>query len=511
VYSTDENDNKVVEGIKAWVYTEFQAATEYSVRKPLQLDRDNNYPLPAMLNDDDEVVLDESDLIIEGDVDELSEIKVDDLVYYYASDDEDVDGDMYPDKVKLLVVRDTFEGKYTKKVDSNTFVIGGTTFDRSSDVASLSITLGDDYKLFLDKDGDIYAVTDATEADVDTNYALFINVDTGDVEDISGVRTLDTAPTVRLFTSGGDAVVYDLDTDKLKTEAKTTNNWDTDVAAGVVTLGSITFEYDATSLVITPDAVGVGLGDLVTYELNSDGQLDKLELATTKGALGTNYDTDEMVLADSYDVTDNTVIFDKSSVSWDDWEVVGESFLSSNMTGEYAVNEDDWFVEAMVVFTGGDTTDTSYAIITDVQDVYDTDQDAAVQEVSVLVGGEELSYNTIEGYDVTGDAEYVTLSAVRTLTIDDDGYLTDIDAPSGTNDGNALTVSAIEGMKLRADDGVRYTIADDASVYILEWDATNSEWDAEVTDFNSILVDDNVKLYDYDSDLGYGIVVIELQ
>jgi len=341
---------------------------------------------------------------------------------------------------------------------------------------------------------------------------LFINVDTGDVEDISGVRTLETAPTVRLFTAGGDAVVYDLDTDGLKTDSKTTSSWDTDVNVGSVTLGSITFEYDATSLVITPSATdGVAYESLVTYELNSDGQLDKLELATTDGALGSDYDTDEMVLADSYDVTNNTVIFDKEDSSWDDWEVVGEPFLSGTMTGEYVVNEDDWFVEAMVVETGGDTTDTSYAIVTEVQDVYDTDQDAQVQEVSVLVDGEELSYNTIEGYDVKGDAEYVTLSAIRTLTIDSDGYLTDIDTPTETNDGDALTVSAIEGMKLRADDGKRYTIADDASVYILEWDATNSEWDAEVTNFNNILADDNVKLYDYDSDLGYGIVIIELQ
>ncbi|MBG0764948.1 MAG: hypothetical protein H0S78_08690 [Tissierellales bacterium] len=84
-----------------------------------------------------------------------------------------------------------------------------------------------------------------------------------------------------------------------------------------------------------------------------------------------------------------------------------------------------------------------------------------------------------------------------------DGLVTVV-TPKTDEADTFTTVSAIEGMKLRNQDGKLETVASDATVYILE--------DGEMTvgAFEDILEGDYVDLYDANSDGEWTIVVLDL-
>jgi hypothetical protein len=483
------DDNDVVQGVIAWDYELTEATGTYSVRNELKLTRSSAYELPAMENADGDLILDEENLTVEGDVDSLEDIEKNDLLYYYASADE---SDEYPGKVKVLVVRDTFEGKYTKLVDSDTWVFGGVQLDKSVDAGTFTKTpvLGTEYKLVLDKDGDLYDVREAEgDVTVDEDYALYITKSNGTVETIESVSSVDTAPSVRLFTAGGDPVVYDLDLTGLTIGD----------SGDSITIGALNVDGD---LVVTTNTA-INYGDLVEYELNSDGELTSVTVSTTDSLNNIEYDSTEMVLDDSYDVTDNTVIFNYDG-DWDDWTVEGEAFLTdgSDMEGSYIVDSTDWFVKVMVVTSGGGlTTDETYAVITEVTDVYDEDQEEAVKEITALVNGAEVTYLT-EDASAADSIDDTYISTVAALTLSD-GLVTVV-TPKTDEADTFTTVSAIEGMKLRNQDGKLETVASDATVYILE--------DGEMTvgAFEDILEGDYVDLYDANSDGEWTIVVLDL-
>jgi len=507
----DEDDNDKVLGVVAWDY-ELKTNVNYSTRTPLALSRGSSKDLPAMENDDDDLVLDEENLTIEGDVDKLEDIDTDDLVYYYASEDE---SDEYPGKVKLLVVRDTFEGKYTKKVDSDTWVFGGEELDKSVDAVSSwtkTPTLGTEYKLVLDKNGDLYDIQEATDdTTVDEDYALFIKESDGVLVDEAGVYIVDTMPKVRLFTAGGDDVLYEIDIADLEDE---TDDWTTDGAIELSdTAGNFKVQYVAgtTNIDVT---VNINEEDLVEYTLNDDGQLDSIEtFGQTYDTVG--YDRDNMLLDDSYDVVDDTVIFSVQGASnWTDWTVEEETYLTDEETNDLEINfivdTDDYFVKVIVVNDGGDQTDpdTVYAMITDYAEAYDEEQDEAVFEITALVDGEEVIYLTEDASAADADIydPYVDNVDLAVLTFDD-GLVEKVEkADDVDTDKMDFVVDEIEGMKLRSEtDGKLYTITEDASVFLV--DGT----DVETVTFDDILSGDNVELYDKNSDGEFGVVVITIQ
>jgi len=507
----DEDDNDKVLGVVAWDY-ELKTNVNYSTRTPLALSRGSSKDLPAMENDDDDLVLDEENLTIEGDVDKLEDIDTDDLVYYYASEDE---SDEYPGKVKLLVVRDTFEGKYTKKVDSDTWVFGGEELDKSVDAVSSwtkTPTLGTEYKLVLDKNGDLYDIQEATDdTTVDEDYALFIKESDGVLVDEADVYIVDTMPKVRLFTAGGDDVLYEIDIADLEDE---TDDWTTDGAIELSdTAGNFKVQYVAgtTNIDVT---VNINEEDLVEYTLNDDGQLDSIEtFGQTYDTVG--YDRDNMLLDDSYDVVDDTVIFSVQGASnWTDWTVEEETYLTDEETNDLEINfivdTDDYFVKVIVVNDGGDQTDpdTVYAMITDYAEAYDEEQDEAVFEITALVDGEEVIYLTEDASAADADIydPYVDNVDLAVLTFDD-GLVEKVEkADDVDTDKMDFVVDEIEGMKLRSEtDGKLYTITEDASVFLV--DGT----DVETVTFDDILSGDNVELYDKNSDGEFGVVVITIQ
>jgi hypothetical protein len=493
------DDDDVVLGVVAWDYDFFPATGTYSERTPTQLTRSSGSRLlPSVLDADDEEVLDEENLTIEGDVEALEDIEKDDLVYYYATETEGDEGN--PAKVKLIVIRETFDGKYTRKVDTNEWTIGGETFEISVNAKEPftdSLVLGEEYTLTLDKDGKVYDAEKYSAGTVEEDYALFIAPSNGVVDEEADVYVVDTMPKVRLFTEGGDAVLYEIEVDDLADE---TDDWTTDAAIQLSDTDGL-FELSYTvggDIVIDTTLIKE---DLVEYTLNDDGQVDSIELVDETYA-DIDYDEDDMVVNNSYDVLDTTVIFSTQDGDWNDWTVEEVSFLTDgtdSMSAKFVVDADDYFVKVMVVESGGDVEDpdTTYAVITDAVDVYDEDQDAAVLELTALVDGEEVTYLTEEDAISSVDTDLVVI-----LTLDD-GLVDKIEYPDSEED---FEVSEVKGMQLREEGtGLLYTIADDAAVFLIDDDG------AEAVDFNDIIVGDNVELYDYDEDDDvYGVVVIDL-
>jgi hypothetical protein len=500
VYDGDDVETVTPEGIIAWQYDLWQATNTYSVRRPLQLDRGTlasaSYKLPAMLDADDDAVLDEAELTIEGDVETLEDIEEDDLVYYYASDTETIDSNAHPKKVKLLVVRDTFEGKYTKKVDSDTWVFGGETFDKSSDAVTNwtdSPTFGDDFKLVLDKDGDVYDIIAVSEAASDTKYGLFVDTKDGTLDEVANEYSVDAEPQVWLITDGGDLVKYDVDTSGLDLSNLATEGTTTASIDGL-TLTATTAEAIEVSTVS-----GINLGTLVSFTLDSDGFVDSITKAAIDGTGNYEYDSDSNEYDGSFFLTDNTVIFDKTGSSWTDWTVDDEGLLGTTGTATYVLDEYNLDVVVVTATNGVSSAEDTYAIITDYAQVYDADQDAEVQEVTAFVNGVEVTYNTDDA-SLVDDAD---ISSVSALTIED-GLLTGVTYKP--DEATFTTVSAIEGMRLRnAGDDKLYTVADDAIVYVLDADGVT------VGDYSEILVEDKVDLYDTNDDGEYQIVVLDLR
>jgi hypothetical protein len=480
------DDDDVIQGIVAWEFELDEARRTYSVRNPLVVSGANgDLVLPATLDADDEEILDTENLTIEGDVDSLEDIEKGDLLYYYASKDGS-DEDDNPDKVKLLVIRDTFEGKYTRELTAGSkWVVGGVTYEKGDFVDTFAaFELGDTLKLTLDKDENVYDIEIAEEATTETNYALFITATNGAVETIQNVKSVDTAPTVRLFTEGGDVVVYDMDLTGL--DVTTTDS---------ITVGA--FNVDET-LAITMNTT-INFADLVTYELNSDGEVKSVDLATTTNL--NTYDTTDKLINDSYDVIESTVVFNgDDDMSWNDWTIEGESYLDSSMEGVFAANTDDYYAEAVVVTSGGSVgTDETYAVVTDAISVFDEEQDDATIEYTMLVDGQEVEY--LADIDSNPGSGFDETDLLVKVTIDEDtGLVTAIGTTvSHDNSGNEEVVEVYnEPDRIRVTGGALYTLQEGYDVYILEMDGTDTV--ASVGSLDDVLVEDDVMLYDTDGD-----------
>jgi hypothetical protein len=492
VYSGDLDGTATVQGVIAMDYTLHEMANTYSVRSPLKLDR-TSIPLPK----DEDGNLDEANLTIEGDATALTEIEKGDLVYVYATDNKTANTDD-PNKVKLLVVRDTYEGKVTEVDTTNdTAVVGGVTFTDGLDVQTNLVSpanVGADVVLTLDKDGEVYDWKPAdTTTEVDTEYAIYVEAGNGKVGIDSFLdRYVMTTPKVKVFTTNGDVVVYDLDI----SDIDLTSN-----GAQTVTLGSITVEFDgsdsSTLTVAAIDPAVTTFRALVELTMNDDGELTSVG---TTSAMQSTYAYSNELMDSKYDVDDDTIVLDISGNDETKWTVEGKALLGTSGTAAYITDADYDVVIAAVTDSDSDVagTDATFAVVKSFVDYYDADQDAAVQKVTVWVDGTEMVYVTT----ATNTAIEADKEVVSEITIDDEGYLTNITQAAV---GKSITVAAIEGMKLRAEsDDTLSTLADDVTVYL--YDGT----EMTIGEFADILVEDQVHLYDTNDDGEYRLAVIDI-
>ena len=448
VYDDDKGD--AVKGVIVWQSEAFQITNEYSSRRPLELQR---YLLP----EDDDGELDVDSLMVEGDVDTLEEIAEDDIVHLYSSEYL-VDGlstNVAPDKMKIVVARDTFEGKATKKAtDFEQVVVGGSTFNLSdfqTDNFS-SLVLGESYTLYFDKDGDVFTWTDLEADVVAEGYGVFVTLGDGSVvDDQFGEKSLDDVPAIKIFTSGGDVVTYNIDTSGLST-----------TYTGISTLGAIALDGNGTT--ITASAV-VSKGALIKYDLNSDDEVSNVTTASIN-TYGAVFDETEMLLG-NYDVVDNTLIFN-ISVDVDDedtWEVIEASSLSSNITGQYV--NDGFDVETMTVVSGMEVGNV-YAAVIDSGLAINSDDDE-VYELTLLEGGVEKTYLTSTKEQAYED--FATTDGFVKLSLDS-GEVTTVEAIAlATSTNTAVKIDTVEDTRIQGTIGEGdyvFKLANDVVVYVID-------------------------------------------
>jgi hypothetical protein len=477
------NDDNEAVGVVAWDF-DIKTNVNYSERTPFAISRGSSKDLPVMENDDDEEVLDEENLVIEGAVDALEDIDSEDLVYYYAADDE---SDGYPAYVKVLVVRDSFQGKFTKRdSDDLAGVFGGTSFDLSdfAAVADLSgADLGSTYDLTLDKDGDIYDYELVDEDEVVEGYAIYVDEADGTLtqDDFTLDLSVDKAPRVKLFTTGGDVVVYNLDTDDL-----------TPTDGEITTVGAFTLTVKDSTDKIELSGASFAIGNLVEFDLNSDGAITDIKLvADVKNG---EFDATDMLVGD-FDVTDSTVIFniDEPASDEDVWEVLDAEDLVDGDSYDYVVGDN---FNADVLVAKGDLVeaDATYAVVTEYADALDEDDDE-VFELTVIANGESTTYLTttdvLEGDIVVADADDSYVDEIVTL----DFSSGKVDAINTTTTV-AITIDEMSGDRIKADNGDIYTLDDDVAVFIIEDDDYSAGLASDLLEGDKLQVvadsDDNI-------------------
>jgi hypothetical protein len=468
----DDDDNVI--GIVAMEFEIVQIETEYSSRRPVVLNGANGIMLPAYEDDDDDEVLDADMVTVDGDVDSLSDIEEDDLVYVYASDTEgDVDG--HPYILKLEVVRDVVEGVELQEVeDDDEAVFDGDDYDASlfGGLDFDTFELGVEYDLTLDKDGDVYSMEEADEDDTVEGYAVYVSEANGDVDedDFTEELSVDTEPRVKVFTDGGDVVIYDINTDDLadETDDFTTND--------SVDLGDITLEFTTSTGII--EVQGLDNRDLVEIELNSDNEITEISMVGITYS-DSDYDEDDMLL-DDIDVVSSTLVFDIQEDDEDDWTIADYADLVDEITGEYDYDEDDFEVLAMTVTDGMDAGDT-YAAVTKVVSYYDGDD--TVDKIRALVDGEEVTYLAEDGVDLDDTVDEIVI-----LEFDGDRV-----ESYTTTEAIDIEVASIDSIRVRAEDGDLYTMDDDVVVVLIDEDdfVAGELSDVLEGDFVDLIVNDD--------------------
>lgn len=476
--------------------------------------------LPVKIDIYDDEVVDFDNLIIKGDANSLEEIQKDDIVVVYASDYND---DGYPQVVTLAVSKDKLEGKVTKKYDSNTFDVAGVKVDtteyRCIAYIGNDIQLGDEGIFYLDDNGEIIVFDGITELE---NYAIIMGVENGDFSTNFNTTTIDNYAEVKLATAEGEELIFELYSDyDSNNDYEPFNSFESFELSGA-TIDDATYVYkeDGGYYYIAVDD-SLRTGTLVKYGLNSDNQIDKLEIVDVTHE---NLEVSGSTLGNTYRFTEDTIIFDAGN----DYAVVNlDDIVEDTMIDVILVEDEDSVfgdIEVIIVPAGAVyyADDGIYAMILDVDYALDS-YDNEVQELSLLVDGEEVAYLTDDDCVVTDNQLDESYYNLYDLTMDDD-VVTDVNDivdgciveiyggnPYGSE---ALRIEAIDtGERIIRFNNLNYSISDDVVVYISEYNTYYEEFEDVIAgDLNDIEVDSYIKAYnldiDDDDDEGLDVIIV---
>jgi hypothetical protein len=316
-----------------------------------------DWPTPVVVEDvdvDDLVIedklgsdidLDEDDdylmVALDGSEFALADLEENDLVYSFNND------------TILVVVRDVVEGEFNRQrseyadvyIDGVKYDVymddpteaywstdGGDDFDQSS----YNKLLGEDVVAYLDAQGKVFLMYGVSDKEDDSMYAVIVND--------AKVETSGYAEEylIKLLTEKGDVVVYNIDEDYYDDElAASGGNW-ADFAGA------------------NNDNVTEKRGTLITFELNSAGEIDEMALVTVKEVTlkmaddGDDIDDYGRFKDSGYKYAhDDIVVFDISSADVDDWDVVGWNALAdATGTVDVKAEYDGRWIMALLLVTG---------------------------------------------------------------------------------------------------------------------------------------------------------------
>lgn len=443
---------------------EIYSVAEWEAKETLQWDGDLAEELADddtlngakfVKNDDKEIDTDKFTLL---GAKSLKDIEKDDVVTYYLNTDKEI--------TKVEVSSDVVEGKVTKvkngeddnkKVQVEKATIDGKEYKVAIDKNNNSevlvdVALGDEGKFFLNYAGKIAFKDVESEA---KDYAIVLLAPGAD----GGYDKNDVK--IKLLTADGKKTVYTIDEDTAK-------KLDTKLNDGK------TFVEDT----------------VVAYNVNKNGELDKLEACA-----GSNADRlSSKGYLDKVKVSDNVVVFKKN---------VNNKFtvgaLSDVPTNKDLKNSTKYLnkkgdkVVAIVLGAGNSKDDSVYGVVVSFGEVKN-DDDKTVYEVTMLVDGKEVNY-------LTTSLNVVPNADTKLYKLSFDGNEID-----GLTVVNADENGSVDGLKDgNIDIGNGYeNVSDDVVVYLI-----NKDGDMELSKLSKINKKDTVWMYELDgSDDENGMDVI---
>ena len=429
---------------------------------------------------------------VEGAVDDIDDIKADDVVVVYAAGG--AVNDNVPSKTKLVVVRDTVEGQITRvnKADdtgSTTIYIDGTKYTRS-EIAGRTETFDVGYEgtFFLDNAGKLFAA-DATDVASAQDYAVVIEATRGIKQ--TGVTLADAK--VKLINAAGEVVTYKIDKDAVY-EGTTNKVLDANLA----------FQGAFTA---------PGSKMLIQYKLDGD-VIDVIEVLMADVTVGgVSRDTDSA----KFEVAKDAPIFSvKVGAGTDkaDYSVVDAENLPSSINITYSDYTNNGQYKVIVSTNADRSLSGTYALITGVD--YVMDGNKKVAEIVGYVDGKEVKYlgkDTVASLDPddtdTGLIFDLTMSGGKVQSVAVQNPNVSVATPS------AIYVSSVAGTRLSTKVVSNNTAwatdelnLDNLTIYVLN---AKDEFDYVETNVKNIVGLTVVGLYNLDGNAANGIEVIVVQ
>jgi hypothetical protein len=405
-------------------------------------------------------VVNDDKIFVHGDVESLYDIRPNDVVYSYETDEPGY----RKTYLELKVVRNRVEGAMTETTlnDSDGYsTINGTRYDHSDMYIPIAnLEPGYYVAAYLDNNNEVIKYNLIRDLQQPEDYGLVIETtDSNSLE----------LPKIKLIDNLGKEMTYYV-------------NLENELIVESGGFNDLTY------------SINLSEGDVIKYNMETSNRIKKMDKIQLEQYDGT-YDSMNKTLKDvEASVNSSTLIFSKDV---DKWNKIQLESLDEFLKGEFATNEDGDYVELLIVDSG---------IITNYADIVYSVPDS-ITEISNLEGEDVYS---IFGY-IEGKQKYIYSDPAYTETLTEIenhiGQLIELelvqDKVKSFNVPNSelefSAVSNIYGGRILKVEGTFYEYADDVIIYT----ATETEEAYSITGLVApveIEVGDIIQLYDLNGD-----------
>jgi len=325
--------------------------------------------------------VDLSKVTIKGAVESIEDIAIDDVVAAYTAKGIK----STPDKIELVVTRETVEGRITA-TNGTGFVINGETYFTNG----ASIAVNDEGTFFLDENGDVVAFQGKSMSNAD--YALITSLKQGVPVGTDLIKEAE----IKLLNKDGKVVTYKFDEDAQYVLTNT---------AGTKSTGNIFAGTDRSLQAFNTGVAGFRANNYIVtgYDLSSSDAITKISIKeldqkTINASSKTFVAANDVVIFSAYASTTNGTVDTFKTATVND-------LVQASRPGYYGIINDKG--EYTLIVANEQLFDNSnYAIITAVNTIVD-DNNQTVKKVTAYVNGEKVDYLTAKsGYSVPAAADY---------------------------------------------------------------------------------------------------------
>lgn len=413
---------------------------------------------------------------VTGKVDDIKDIKADDVVIAYAAGG--ADNKEIPSALKLVVVRESVNGTITK-VNKNTagattaIYIDGVKYTKSEIDGQIdNFDVGFEGDFFLDDSGRLFA-SDATEIALAKDYAVVIKAEAGYKANNSTTGTTVADAKITLINASGEVVTYKVDKDA-EYQGTTTGDVLTNLLAFNGTIGS---------------------KSLIKYKLDGD-VIDSIDLLMTD-VLGTPaHSSSKTSVATNnakFEVAKDAPIFNVRTGQTDytkkeHYSVVNIENLPSSIDVKFADFTTSGQYKVIVSTTADRSVVGTFALVTAVN--YVMDGNNKVAEIKGYVDGKEVTYLAKSALTLPtvnkGNIYEFGMVGGKVSTVDPNGPVTTILTPTTPSAFTVESASAARvtfknvdtnvvtsAMDLDTDNLVIYVLKSDNKFDYIEEDAKN--------------------------------------